>query len=132
VPVPSDTAALEPVAVAASHLARQIREWIPIVGAPWMSEIHEPHIVNNVVNAAVSLERALRAVPQPLWAGAAAGAAGVATSPMPAWTASPRSRVHTPTLFSGRESPTWRLHVAIGGLNMSGNQDDCLFLHVLR
>ena len=66
-PTPSDATALEFVAAAASGFARQIREWFPIAGTPWMSDIHEPHIANNVVNAAVSLERALRAVPQRPW-----------------------------------------------------------------
>ena len=63
---PEPTASLEAVATAAADLARQIHEWFPITASPWLSEIHDAHVVNNVVNAAVWLERALRAVPRPL------------------------------------------------------------------
>jgi hypothetical protein len=52
------------LAACASALARQIWEWCPIAGTPWDSDVLEAHVVNNAINAAVGLERALRSVPR--------------------------------------------------------------------
>jgi hypothetical protein len=61
---------LEPVAVAAGHLARQIRSWFPVAGASWLHKVHDPGVTSHVYNAVLGLERTLSAVPQPLrWRG---------------------------------------------------------------
>ena len=57
---------LRNVAGEAKLLVGQIRLWFPIAGTPWLSEVHESWVINNVLNVAIHLEGALRAVPHPL------------------------------------------------------------------